>query len=261
MQMAGVQMDARSYAVTLSALLKARAEPEALRMTRAILDRLEEEEQAQLDRREEQEQEQEQQQQEQPEQEQAWVPWSRREAEGADEEGGGGAGEGAGGRRRPALQARLRVDAALCNVMLQVVMQAGEEGEPRRVLSRLRAAGLKPSVRAPSTQPSTAHLSPPPSPAPLNLHPHPHHSTLTLTLTPHQERTLSLMLSSLVKQGKVPAAVEVFNAHCAAGGTTGAVPFNILMSGFARQGELTRGERLRGLSLSLRLSLDPNPDH
>ena len=62
MQMAGVQMDARSYAVTLSALLKARAEPEALRMTRAILDRLEEEEQAQLDRREEQEQQQEQQQ-------------------------------------------------------------------------------------------------------------------------------------------------------------------------------------------------------
>ena len=47
MQMAGVQMDARSYAVTLSALLKARAEPEALRITRAILDRLEEQEQEQ----------------------------------------------------------------------------------------------------------------------------------------------------------------------------------------------------------------------
>ena len=129
MQMAGVQMDARSYAVTLSALLKARAEPEALRITRAILDRLEEQEQ-------EQGQEQ--------GQEQAWVPWSRRKAEGA--------AEGAGGRRRPPRKAPLRVDAALCNVMLQVVMRAGEEGEERRVLSRLRAAGLKPSVRTPAHQ-------------------------------------------------------------------------------------------------------------
>ena len=242
-------MDARSYAVTLSALLKARAEPEALRMTRAILDRLEEQEQAQLDRREQQEQGQGQGQEQEQEQGQAWVPWSRREAEGADEEGGEGDGEGAGGRRRPALKAPLRVDAALCNVMLQVVMQAGEEGESRRVLSRLRAAGLRPSVRPPPTIPPPKHRpppSPPPSPSPLNLHPHPHHSTLTLSLTPHQERTLSLMLSSLVKQGKVPAAVEVFNAHCAAGGTTGAVPFNILMSGFARQGELTKGESRRG---------------
>ena len=177
-------MDARSYAVTLSALLKARAEPEALRMTRAILDRLEEQEQAQLDRREQQEQGQGQGQEQ--EQGQAWVPWSRREAEGADEEGGEGDGEGAGGRRRPALKAPLRVDAALCNVMLQVVMQAGEEGESRRVLSRLRAAGLRPSVRPPPTIPPPKHRpppSPPPSPSPLNLHPHPHHSTLTLTLT------------------------------------------------------------------------------
>ena len=131
MQMAGVQMDARSYAVTLSALLKARAEPEALRITRAILDRLEE-------------QEQEQEQGQGQGQEQAWVPWSRRKAEGA--------AEGAGGRRRPPRKAPLRVDAALCNVMLQVVMRAGEEGEERRVLSRLRAAGLKPSVRTPAHQ-------------------------------------------------------------------------------------------------------------
>ena len=135
MQMAGVQMDARSYAVTLSALLKARAEPEALRITRAILDRLEEQEQ---------EQEQEQERGQGQGQEQAWVPWSRRKAEGA--------AEGAGGRRRPPRKAPLRVDAALCNVMLQVVMRAGEEGEERRVLSRLRAAGLKPSVRTPAHQ-------------------------------------------------------------------------------------------------------------
>ena len=72
------------------------------------------------------------------------MPWSRRKAEGA--------AEGAGGRRRPPRKAPLRVDAALCNVMLQVVMRAGEEGEERRVLSRLRAAGLKPSVRTPSFQ-------------------------------------------------------------------------------------------------------------
>ena len=52
-------MDARSYAVTLSALLKAGAEPEALRITRAILDRLEEDEQARLDRHEQEEQAQE----------------------------------------------------------------------------------------------------------------------------------------------------------------------------------------------------------
>ena len=159
-------MDARSYAVTLSALLKAGAEPEALRITRAILDRLEEDEQARLDRHEQEEQAQEE------GQEQAWVPWSRRKEEGAE---GGEEGEGAGeGRRRPTLRAPLRVDAALCNVMLQVVMRAGEEGESRRVLSRLRAAGLKPSVRTPSTQPSTAHS---------HLHPHPHHSTSTPTLT------------------------------------------------------------------------------
>ena len=137
MQMAGVQMDARSYAVTLSALLKARAEPEALRITRAILDRLEEQEQ-------EQEQGQGQGQGQEQGQGQAWVPWSRRKAEGA--------AEGAGGRRRPPRKAPLRVDAALCNVMLQVVMRAGEKGEERRVLSRLRAAGLKPSVRTPSLQ-------------------------------------------------------------------------------------------------------------
>ena len=149
-------MDARSYAVTLSALLKAGAEPEALRITRAILDRLEEDEQARLDRHEQQE---EQEQEQGQEEEQAWVPWSRRKEEGAE---GGEGGEGAGeGRRRPTLRAPLRVDAALCNVMLQVVMRAGEEGESRRVLSRLRAAGLKPSVRTPSLQqPPT----PPPSP-------------------------------------------------------------------------------------------------
>ena len=52
------------------------------------------------------------------------------------------------------------------------------------------------------------------------------------------------MLSSLVKRGKVAAAVEVFNAHLSSGGTTGAVPFNILMSGFAAQGELTNAEAL-----------------
>ena len=140
MQMAGVQMDARSYAVTLSALLKARAEPEALRITRAILDRLEEQEQEQ---EQGQEQGQGQGQGQEQGQGQAWVPWSRRKAEGA--------AEGAGGRRRPPRKAPLRVDAALCNVMLQVVMRAGEKGEERRVLSRLRAAGLKPSVRTHSS--------------------------------------------------------------------------------------------------------------
>eukprot|EP00964_Phaeocystis_antarctica_P154724 scaffold123563_cov51-Phaeocystis_antarctica.AAC.4 len=157
--MAGVRMDARSYAVTLSALLKAGAEPEALRITRAILDRLEEDEQARLDRHEQQE---EQEQEQGQEEEHAWVPWSRRKKEGAEGGEGGEGGEGAGeGRRRPTLRAPLRVDAALCNVMLQVVMRAGEEGESRRVLSRLRAAGLKPSVRTPSLQqPPT----PPPSP-------------------------------------------------------------------------------------------------
>ena len=158
MQMAGVQMDARSYAVTLSALLKARAEPEALRITRAILDRLEEQEQEQ-----EQGQEQGQGQGQGQGQEQAWVPWSRRKAEGA--------AEGAGGRRRPPRKAPLRVDAALCNVMLQVVMRAGEEGEERRVLSRLRAAGLKPSVRTPAhQQPLLPHPPPnPPQTLPLTL--------------------------------------------------------------------------------------------
>ena len=149
-------MDARSYAVTLSALLKAGAEPEALRITRAILDRLEEDEQARLDRHEQEEQAQEE------GQEQAWVPWSRRKKEGAEGGEGGEGGEGAGeGRRRPTLRAPLRVDAALCNVMLQVVMRAGEEVESRRVLSRLRAAGLKPSVRTPSLQQPPI---PPPSP-------------------------------------------------------------------------------------------------
>ena len=57
-------------------------------------------------------------------------------------------------------------------------------------------------------------------------------------------RTLSLLLSHLVKLKQLPSALEVFNAFLAAGGAPSAAAFNILIDGCARQAQLLNAEAL-----------------
>jgi hypothetical protein len=111
------------------------------------------------------------------------------------------------------LAQRIRIDAEsggavydlpLYNALLQALLVGGNEADVTRVIELLRAAGHVPSTR-----------------------------------------TLNILLKGLVQtRGSLEAALEVFNSFCAAGGEPGVMSYNILLAGFAREGQLLNCEVL-----------------
>ena len=111
-------------------------------------------------------------------------------------------------------------DLPMYNAQLQALLAGGAEDEVKRVIEQLRSAGLAPSTR-----------------------------------------TLNVLLKGFVQAaGSLEAAVEVFNSFCAAGGSPGLISYDILLSGFAREGQLLNCEvllsqmRQQGRRCSLRQS-------
>ena len=111
------------------------------------------------------------------------------------------------------LAQRIRIDAEsggavydlpLYNAVLQALLVGGNEADVTRVIELLRAAGHVPSTR-----------------------------------------TLNVLLKGLIQtRGSLEAALEVFNSFCAAGGEPGVMSYNILLAGFAREGQLLNCEVL-----------------